>query len=280
MRSHPMTAERKTMWRRIRIELLAAGFACAGWVAAEDRISAPSMAAPAVNQLTVAGNACGPAALLNAFRSGNKDWMRAFDAVEGSTDRERILSVIRKPGMRPSSHSKGVARWSKRGVSVADLRDIANELTTGLYLPMLSEDVFFRQTRETPERLLARIHQRLGKSLEKGLPPVLSLRRYVLRPAKDGTPGWVVLDAHFVTITSLPRKLPRGAVSFPVSYIDPWGGRRLDGVLAIPEVPVFPDETGHSSCIEARFPKSAVGASQVRKHEKSALIASAGIGRW
>lgn len=268
------------MWRRIRIELLAAGLACAGWAAAEERITAPSMVAPVVNQLSVAGNACGPAALLNAFRSGNEDWLRAFQAVDGRTDRERILSVIRTPGMRPSTHSKGVARWSKRGVSVADLRDIANEMIAGLYLPMLSEDVFFRQTRETPERLLLRIHQRLAKSLEKGLPPVLSLRRYVNRPASNGVSSWVVLDAHFVTVTALPRKLSRGAFSFPVSYIDPWGGRRLDGVLAIPTVPVFPDDSGHSSCIEARFPKSSVGSSQVRKHETSVLVASAGIGRW
>ncbi len=268
------------MWRAMRIEVLAVCFAIAAECPAQDWVKAAPLEAPAVNQLAVSGNACGPAALLNAFRSGNKDWARAFGAVKGTNDRERILTVIRGVGMRPSAHAPGVARWSRRGVNVADLRDMANETTAGLFLPSLSEEVFFRQSRETPERLLARIHQRFAKSLAKGLPPVLSIRRYVKRAGRDGTPAWSVIDAHFVTVTSLPRKLPRGALSFPVAYIDPWGGRRLEGTLGIPAEPVFPDGSGSTSCIEARFPKSAVGSSMVRKNEKSVLVASAGIGRW
>lgn len=268
------------MWRAMRSKVLALLLAFSAEGMAQERIAAPCMEAPVVNQLAVSGNACGPAALLNAFRSGSKDWLRAFDAVEGGSDRERILSVIRRIGMRPSSHSPGVARWSRRGVSVADLREMANDMAEDLFLPMLSEEVFFRSGRESPERLLARIHQRFAKSLNKGLPPILSIRRYVKRAGRDGVPVWLVVHAHFVTVTSLPRKLPRGALSFPVTYIDPWGGRRLEGTLAIPAEPVFPDATGLSSCIEARFAKSAVGSSMVRKNEKSVLVAAAGIGRW
>ena len=41
------------------------------------------------NQLVVAGNACGPAALLNAFRFGNADWQRRV-RLAGATDKERL----------------------------------------------------------------------------------------------------------------------------------------------------------------------------------------------
>ena len=37
-----------------------------------------------LNQLRVSGNACGPAALLNAFRFGNTDWQRASNAITGA----------------------------------------------------------------------------------------------------------------------------------------------------------------------------------------------------
>jgi hypothetical protein len=266
------------MWRRVLSEMLAV--ALAATACGQETLNAPRMDVPPVNQLTVAGNACGPAALLNSFQSGNNDWRRAWDGVSGKTDRERILTVIREIGMRPSRHSTGRARWSKRGVSVADLRDMAEEMGVGRYLPQPSEEVFFRQVRETPEKLLERVHQRLAKSLAKGLPPVLSIRRQAWRAEKGHPATWVTVDAHFVTLTSLPRKLPRGARSFPVTYIDPWGGKRLSGEIRLPSQPVFADAEGRTSCLEAAFPQSSVGSKMLRRGEKSVVILAAAIGRW
>lgn len=251
-----------------------------GLLPGDELLRAPRVEVKPVDQLAVAGNACGPAALLNAFQSGNDDWRRAWDGVSGKTDRERILAVIREIGMRPSTHVPGQARWSRRGVSVADLRDMARDMSAGRYLPQVSEEVLFRKPGETPEKLLARVHQRLATSLKKGLPPVLSIRRHSLRMDKSGNPVWTTIDAHFVTLTSLPRKLPRGAHSFPVTYIDPWGGRRLSGAISIPETPVFPDSEGSSSCLEAAFPQSSVGSKMLRRGEKSVLALSAAVGRW
>lgn len=252
----------------------------AGPLWGDGMLNAPRLEVKPVDQLAVAGNACGPAALLNAFQSGNDDWRRAWDAVAGKTDRERILAVIREIGMRPSAHVPGRARWSRRGVSVADLRDMARDMSAGRYLPQVSEEVLFRKPGESPEKLLARVHQRLATSLKKGLPPVLSIRRHVLRKDKGGNLAWTTIDAHFVTLTSLPRKLPRGANSFPITYIDPWGGRRLSGTIAIPQTPVFPDSEGRSSCLEAVFPQSSVGSKMLRRGEKSVLALAAAVGRW
>jgi hypothetical protein len=218
--------------------------------------------------------------LLNAFRFGNAHWQRASDAIPGTSDRERMRHIIRSAGARPSNHTPGRLRWSRRGVSLADLRDIANELTRGLYLPPLQEEVFFLAARETPEQLLRRVHRRLDVSLAKGLPPVLSLRRYALRAQPGQAPQWTVIDAHFVTVTAVPRRLDRHADGFAMRYIDPWGGKLCEGRIVISNQPVLPRPDGHSCCLLAEFPQSSVGKKLVRAGETSVLVPAAAIGRW
>lgn len=274
-----MTGAIKCMGAILRNSLLVLVLALPLAAAPEFR-EAPNGGAAAVNQLSFSGNACGPAALLTAFRSGNTAWRRASDGVAGKNDREQVLGIIREYGMRPSKHVPGRPRWSRNGVGVSDLRDIGNELAAGKYLPQLSEEVFFLKGRETPEKLLKRVHHRLETSLEKGLPPVLSLRRYALRKTKGGDKQWVVLDAHFVTLVRMPRKLGRGGRSFAVSYIDPWGAKRADGRISIPEPALFTDSSGRAACLVADFPKADVGLKKLRRGEKSVLTLAAAIGRW
>ncbi len=241
---------------------------------------APNPNATAANQRLVSGNACGPAALLNAFRFGNPHWQRAANVVTGDTDRERILRIIREIGMRPSKQLPGRPRWSRRGISVTDLRDMANEMSTGLYLPKISDEVFFTTARETPQKLLRRTHQRLEKSLAKGLPPVISIRRHALRRQRDGSTQWVGTDAHFVTLTAIPRKLPKNATSFPVRYIDPLGGEAHMGVIRIPEQRLLTDSSGIPCCLEAAFPEPPAGKRRHLDGEKTAVVLAAAIGRW
>jgi hypothetical protein len=239
----------------------------------------PPAAVPA-NQLVVAGNACGPTALLNAFRFGNPAWQRASNAIAGDTDKQRITRIIRERGMRPSSHLIGHPRWSRKGVNLADLCDIANELTRGHFLPLVSQEVLFLKPGETQEKLLKRVHQRLDTSIAKGLPPVISLRRYAKRGQNGKPPEWIVLDAHFVTLTALPHKLEKGARSFPISYIDPWGGKLCQGVISLPERPILADSAATSPCLEAVFPQASVGKKLIHPGELTGLTVAAVLGRW
>ncbi len=234
----------------------------------------------AANQLLVAGNACGPTALLNAFCFGNPAWQRASAAIAGDTDKQRISTVIREYGMRPSSHLIGRTRWSRKGVNLADLCDMANEMTRGHFLPLVSQEVLFLKPGETQEQLLKRVHQRLDSSIAKGLPPVISLRRYAKRGQNGKPPEWVVIDAHFVTLTALPHKLEKGAGSFPVSYIDPWGGKVCQGAISLPARAILADSAAASPCLEAVFPQASVGKKGVRPGEPTALTVAAVLGRW
>jgi hypothetical protein len=263
-----------------RIALLLALVSATASLAASPLREAPNPTAAPANQLSVAGNACGPAALLNAFRFGAPHWQRASSAVTGDNDREKILTIIREIGMRPSKHLPDRARWSRLGVGLSDLRDMGNEMTIGHSLPQLAEEVFFLKPRETPEKLLRRVHKRFDTSLAKGFPPVLSLRRHALRKQPGKAAHWVVIDAHFVTLTAIPRRLEKHPRSFSVRYIDPWGGRHCEGVIRIPELPLLVDGNGAACCLEAVFPGTPVGLKRLRSGDASVLVLAAAIGRW
>ena len=250
----------------------------AGLCTAQPARDAPNAGATPVNQLSIAGNACGPAALLSAFRFGNEDWRRAADGVAGENDRQRLRKIILEIAMRPSKSLPGRPRWSKSGVNVADLCDIANEMTSAHYLPKVGYEVLFLKPRESPEKLLDRVHGRLEKSLAKGLPPVVSIRRFVQRKGR-----WDVVEGHFVTIVSIPRKLGRAETSFPVTYLDPWGGRRCEGRIAISDKAFAAGQGGDpllAPCLEAVFPQALVGKSKVPKGAATLLTVSAAVGRW
>ncbi|MFT4176448.1 MAG: hypothetical protein QM627_07295 [Luteolibacter sp.] len=233
--------------------------------------TASRMGAEASNQLKVAGNACGPAALLSAFRFGETRWDRPVEALGKETDREQILAIIRRYGGRSSHTLKDHQRWSKRGVNLADLTDIANEMARPFYLPRLKAEVFPATANGEGERTLKRTHGVLRKSLANGFPPILSVRRFVFR---DGQ--WTVLSAHFVTLIALPERMEKGATSFPVVYLDPWGGRRCEGVVTVPENG-FP--SGLPANLSVNLPQTGVGKSLVKPGERSVVLLSAAIVR-
>jgi hypothetical protein len=244
---------------------------------------APNPGASAVNQLVVAGNACGPAALLNALRFGDANWQRAATAVAGETDQARLLTIIRTWGLRPSAALAGRKRWSRHGVNVDDLCDMANELTQAQWLPRMGREVLLAQPGESPQKLLARTHNRLTGSLRRGLPPIISIRRIVRRPGKDQTVTWDVLQGHYVTVIGVPAKLDKHATELPVSYVDPWGGKRGEGRLVISTRAFLtgqPGEPAASPCLEADFPQADVGKKLAKKGETTLLTLAAVIGKW
>ncbi|WP_200271909.1 hypothetical protein [Luteolibacter pohnpeiensis] len=266
----------------IKLLLIAAVLLCSA--SGEELRKAPNFDAKPVDQLTVAGNACGPAALLASFRFGDDPWRKVADDVPGDTERERILSIIRKEGSRLSTHLDHHIRWSRKGVNVVDLCDMANEMTLGRYLPRIEYEIFILKNREDQSELLKRVHSRLSKSLAKGLPPMISLRRFANRSGKEQG-KWEIVDGHFVTVIGISKKLPRGADSFAVTYLDPWGGKRCEGVIKIPQVAFLQPGNANpdpqiSPSLEADFPEAGIGKSRLGKEDLTVITVAAGIGRW
>ena len=243
-------------------------------------LEAPNNGVAPVDQLLVGANACGPAAMMNAFHSGDKKWRRVFRVMGGSNDKERMSWMIREVGMKSSNHLFARPRWSPRGVGVEDLRDMANELLERAYLPTLKGEILFLDRSEAPERLLERAHKRMRKSLAAGFPPILSLRRYAWRKEPEKNAQWTVIEGHFVTLTRMPCRLQRGDRSFSMTYVDPWRGRRCEGVIGIPKHQFMIDSSGASVCLEADFPSAKIGKNRVRQGERTAIAVVAVIGDW
>lgn len=220
-----------------------------------------------VDQLCISGNACGPAALLNALRSAEGAWRAVADRMPGKGDRGQLRYLIRAYGLRPSESLRGRPRWSRNGINVNDLTVMANEVCSGgFHLKWKSVVLGFTA------RDLKLAHDRMEDSLDRGLPPIVSVRRFVHRKVGDRY-MWLPLEGHFVTVISVPKKLPRGATSFAVRYIDPWGGKTQAGEIHI--------ETPPSGCgLIANFPHAKVGKSKVRPGERTVLVGAAVLGSW
>jgi hypothetical protein len=259
---------------RLRTELTAAVLAgllgiCS---AAEQRLAPHADAAP-VNQLQISGNACGPAAIIASFRCGDNNWQQALTLLPADDDKQRMGLWIRHYGLQPSVSLHGRKRWTGAGINVDDLVAATNEMTRGLYLPQVIHEDLFLAKKESPEKLLERARDHLDHSLTKGIPPVLSLRRYALR---DGS--WTFLQGHFVTIVGVARKTE--AMSFAITYLDPWGGKKCEGTIRVPSIPLLSKPGSSASCLEAVLPSSNIAKSEVRKGETTAIVPSALIGRW
>lgn len=227
------------------------------------------------NQLDLAGNACGPAALLNSYRFGKPQWRKLSETPPGLSDRERIRSIARGPAMRESSSLPGRARWSRNGINLSDLRDVANEIAQPHMLPAISEEMLFLKSGEKQGAFLLRVRSHLARSLDSGFPPILSIRRFVKRNGQ-----WIALQGHFVTITSVPGSIASAQTSFPVKYIDPWGGNFREGSIEINGQAFMGEDPTRNPNLQAVFPTAIVGKRLVRGGEETVLAVSAVLGRF
>jgi hypothetical protein len=263
------------MPRLRRIEALLIALIGIKACAAGEMREAPNPAAAPVNQLSVSGNACGPAALLASCRFGNESWQAAANSLAGSNDKERLTQWIKRFGLRPSATLKGRMRWSNSGINVEDLVTAANEMNRPLYLPTLASDDLFKRKGEKPEELLKRTRACLDESLSKGFPPVLSLRRFALRKGV-----WTPVQGHFVTVIGVQRKIAKGATEIRISYLDPFGGKRCEGTLKAADRAVLAENSEESPCLIAEVPASKFGRKDVTAGEATVVVPSAVIGRW
>ena len=242
-------------------------------------LSAPNPSSPAVNQLRTDGNACGPACLLDSFRAGSQKWRQSIAKIKGPNDHATLKKIIRNHGKLGSRLDPKKARWNGRyGINGMDLADIANELRSERWMGRVTQKIFFQNPRESDRALLKRVHKRLSHSLKKGLPPTLRVRRVALRSVRKTPQGpdhktWLAVKSHFLVLTGLPAKLPKNALSFPVTYHDPWGGKKLKGHVRIAQ----PTHPGLATLL-ADFPGTTVGKSLLRSGEGNGLSLSSAIG--
>jgi len=117
----------------------------------------------------------------------------------------------------------------------------------------------------------------------------MAIQRQVRRQLPNrGKSIWMNIQSHFITIISIPKKLPKGAKSFSIEYIDPWRGRKLTATIHIPNKNfklgradvVKYGVTLDSPSLAIDCPHTAVGRKHLKENEASTVIVGTVIGAW
>ncbi len=123
---------------------------------------------------------------------------------------------------------------------------------------------------------MKRSHTLMARSLKKGFPPIINIRRYAYRNSKEvGKKSWWPIRAHFVVVTEIPKKLSYPYGFYKIKYIDPYGGFIREG-----QIQVYTGDFKNSPFLIANMPDALVGKSLVKKNEPTILTLSAIIGSW
>ena len=245
-------------------------------------VIAPKTDASALNQIPIQRNGCGPASLINAYRFGSPKWNAATTKIVGDTDKQQFDFMVKYYGRIFSNHVRATMRWDARsGINGLDLTDMANDFQTRrkISLPKLKHTTHFVKKKNGHKELLISTHKHLVKSLQKGFPPLLSIKRFAQRGSR-----WRQVHGHFVVLYEIPGTLPPDATSFEIKYIDPWGGRIKTGTIKIPEKAFYAVNNAErkptfrkSPTLTVDFPQSSLGRHLVKKNERSATIFAASI---
>ncbi len=245
-------------------------------------VIAPNTKAKAINQISIQKYGCGPASLINAYRFGSPKWNTATTKIVGNTDKEQFDFLVKYYGKIFSRYARASMRWDSRsGINGLDLTDLANDFQTRrkLSLPKLKHTTHFIKPKTDHSTLLKNTHKHLVKSLKKGFPPLISVKRF----AQQGT-RWRQVHGHFVVLYEIQGSIPKKATSFEIKYIDPWGGKIKTGTIKIPQTAFFAVNNAEqkptfrkSPTLTVDFPDSRLGKHLVRKNEKSATILASSI---
>lgn len=194
--------------------------------------TSPNPTATPVNQLNYHLNGCGPSALMTSMQFGSKKWQRLYQNIPGSTERAKYQHIIKNHIKQPSNILRGISRWdSRKGINILDLEEVAQELQAGSGTRSLRYHEFHDSTTKNSAKNLRMVHRQLVDSLKKGYPPLVSIHRFAHRPSK-GNIRWRRLFSHYLVIHKIPSRIPSGATSFDVEYIDPWGGQIHKGTIS------------------------------------------------
>lgn len=233
-----------------------------------------------IDQIPIHENGCGPIAQLNAYRFSSREWRITTDKLRGSAT-EQFSNLTRNYGRHISPHAYGHFRWNEAsGMVPRDLLDFINVFHKKVKLPTLSFSELFLKTGEGHQQLSTRARKNIEKSLAHGFPPILSITRFAKIRTLSGGYRWAQVSSHFVTILAMsPDNESPGTIG--LTYLDPWGGRKLHGTLRAP-IGVFyavnissrhRPKMRKNPCLVADFPDSHVGISRLAHDTPNALIA-------
>ncbi|NNE92204.1 MAG: hypothetical protein HKN23_11200 [Verrucomicrobiales bacterium] len=203
-------------------------------------------------------NACAAACLLMQFQNGTPAMQQRYAELVGSDHEAKLRAVVDKffKNKRSTVDPKS-PRWGPHGVVPVDLAAAANEWLGAPNGELTGDWLDRRNEAEMGAEFAARIHGKFRDSIRAGVPPILSLRSFMVREKDDesGDLEWKIGNHHFVLVTEVPEILvPKdkaarveGAFGFRAGVIDPNGGIRTEAHIFVePNVQPFAALKGNS----------------------------------
>lgn len=189
-----------------------------------------------IPQSAIGPNACGPTALLYAFKLGRKDMREAYDKLGGSGDSEKLRSIVQTYGARESQTKYHRVRLeAKNGMAPLDLFATASDMLSTAATkaaPLLQQTMARKESEAASGSFLARIHESLKRSIANKVPVVSIIVPYIgtYKPEKNMN-LWSEHTGHYVVITGVPERLHPGALGFTFEYLDPATGRASQAMI-------------------------------------------------
>ncbi len=172
-------------------------------------------------------NGCAPATILNLLKFGGEDFDVVYRSLVGGTDEVKMRYVVdRYFKNRPSLTYPGQQRWGPHGIDCRDLVLGLNELLAEQGRAGVNALFLDREGDESEADHLIRCHELISDSVQEGVPPILSLRTYVVKEREENgeVPVWEPGPHHYVLVTGVVGKLSAAGVELEI--IDPWRGNR------------------------------------------------------
>lgn len=172
-------------------------------------------------------NGCAPATILNQLKFGPEDFGEVYRSLVGGSDEVKMLYLVdRYFKNRGSVAYRGQQRWGVHGVDCRDLVLGLNELLEEHGKVGVKSLYLDRKDDESESDHLLRCHDLISDSVKNGVPPILSLRTFVVKAREENgdAPAWEPGPHHYVLVTGVVGKL--SAAGIELEIIDPWRGLR------------------------------------------------------
>jgi hypothetical protein len=192
-----------------------------------------------VTQSAGGPRACGPTALLYAFKFGNPVMKAAYAQFPGSTDSDKLKNIVKIFGKRPSKTTYHSVRLDpNNGMAPLDVHATVNDMLSARDgQPILQSQTLARETLESkPGAFLKRVHASLRTSILNKVPVVSIIVPYAGKfDGEKNTNVWSEHNGHYVVVTGVPDSLPEESLGFSFQYLDPETGR-MDQAFLYEEV--------------------------------------------
>lgn len=188
--------------------------------------------AQVAGQSSIGKNACGPCAVINSLiGAGNVDLLKCLGADDPE---ENARKFIRRYGeLASETYEDGRAAYTEEaGSTDHDLQMMLNQFLDDQGREQVTGKYVQRESDESNEAYVDRVHQLLSGSIDAGFHPVMSVRALAAEFDHDqGKFLWNSKGGHWVTIHKIGDVSTDG-LGFTIEFSDSISAKRLTGYFS------------------------------------------------